>query len=73
MACCGKTKQIVEGYGNLIKGKKYEFTDERVRKCQKCKYRYWIKKTLWCSECKCFVPAKARVKENTCPKGLWEK
>lgn len=71
MGCCGKAKQIVEGYVNLVRGKKYEFTDDRVRVCQKCESNYWIKRTLWCSICKCFIPPKARVKENTCPKNLW--
>lgn len=75
MGCCGKTIRktgnIVKGIVTLMRGIKYEFTDGRVRICQKCEYNYWIKKTLWCSICKCFVPAKARVKEEKCPKGKW--
>jgi hypothetical protein len=73
MTCCGKIKQIAEGYSNLVMGVKYQFTDERVRICQGCEVNYWIGQSLWCSECKCFIPAKARVKENTCPKGKWER
>jgi hypothetical protein len=76
MGCCGKTirtaKNIAEGYTNLARGKKFEFTDGRVRVCQKCEFNYWLGKKLFCSICKCFVPAKARVKDNTCPKGLWK-
>lgn len=72
MTCCGKAKQIIEGYSNLVTGKKYEFTDDRIRVCQKCEDNYWIKRTLWCSICKCYIPAKARVKENLCPKGFWK-
>lgn len=79
MGCCGKAirkaKNIVKGYAALARGIKYEFTDSRVRICQKCEppagYNYWIGKTLWCSICKCFIPAKARVKEEKCPKGKW--
>ncbi len=78
MACCGKTKAVLKkgkhiaiGYMNLARGAKYEFTDDRIRACQKCDFNYWIKKTLWCSICKCFIPAKARVKKEDCPKGKW--
>ncbi len=84
MGCCGKivkqtrkvTKQamrIVEGYSNLVKGKRFEFTNERIRVCQKCGKNYWIGKKLFCSICKCFIPAKARVEENTCPEKKWRK
>ncbi len=72
MGCCGgKVKQIAEGYGNLIRGKKFPFTNERVRVCQNCELNYWIGKKLFCSECKCYIPAKARAHENTCPAGRW--
>jgi hypothetical protein len=71
MGCCGKAKQIVEGYSNLARGVKYEFTDSRVRTCQNCERNYWIAKTLWCSICKCFIPAKARVADAKCPEGKW--
>ena len=82
MGCCGgktiksgvkRVRQIATGYSALIRGKKYEFTDDRVRVCQKCDYRYWIGRTLWCSICKCFVPGAARVKDKTCPKNKWAK
>lgn len=33
---------------------------------------YSTGKKLCCSICKCFVPKKARVKEERCPKGKWE-
>ena len=74
MGCCGKTiKNMVVGYTKVIRGKKYEFTDSRVRICQKCQMNYWVKKTLWCSLCKCFIPAKARVKDEKCPIDKWDK
>ena len=49
MTCCGKTirkaKNIVVGYTNLVRGKKYEFTDGRIRKCQGCDEQTWMSKT----------------------------
>jgi len=78
MGCCGdkttkRIRQIATGYTNLFCGKKYEFTDDRVRTCQMCESNYWIGGKLFCSLCKCFIPAKARAVENTCPLGKWEK
>jgi len=77
MPCCGKTikkaRNIATGYTNLVRGKKYEFTDDRVRTCQKCDKNYWIGRTLWCSICKCFIPAKARVEDEKCSLGKWSK
>jgi len=77
MGCCGKivkiTGHVIEGYGNFVRGKRFEFTNERIKTCQKCEFNYWVKRTLWCSICKCYIPAKARVEENTCPKKKWRK
>ena len=79
MGCCGKTKRVIKigrniatGFTRLAAGVKYEFTDDRVRKCQQCEKNYWLGKTLWCSICKCFIPAKARVKDAKCPLGKWK-
>ena len=78
MGCCNKAKKVLIKGKNIVKGNvalaigiKYEFTDSRVRICQKCEYNYWIGRTLWCSICKCLVPAKARVEDEKCPKGFW--
>jgi len=77
MGCCGKgiktIKNIARGYTALALNIKYEFTDDRVRVCQKCDYGYWIAKTLWCRICKCSVPAAARAKDKKCPKNFWSK
>ena len=80
MTCCGKTKQIagkakniVKGFTALAIGKKYEFTDGRIAVCRKCDDNYWIGKSIWCSICKCNIPAKARVKDEKCPKDKWDK
>ena len=79
MSCCGKAKSVIEkagnivtGYTNYVRGVKYEFTDSRIRICQKCAKNYWIKKTLWCSICMCFIPGKARVEGEECPLGKWK-
>lgn len=71
-SCCRKkTKNIIKGYYRYVLGKKYKFADDRIRICQKCDKNYWIGRTLWCSMCKCFVPAKARVENETCPLTKW--
>jgi hypothetical protein len=78
MSCCSKTKEVVTktkhiavGFVRLARGTKYEFTDDRVRACRECPDNYWLGRSLWCRICKCFVPAKARVKEEMCPLGKW--
>lgn len=78
MSCCGKAKSVLKkgkaiatGYTNLVRGVKYEFADGRIRICQQCEKNYWIKRTLWCSICKCFIPAKARVEDEKCPLKKW--
>lgn len=89
MACCGKTirkvKQIATGYGNLVRGKKYEFTDDRIRACQKCNKNYWISRRLFCAirlrrfgstfwpDPFAFVPGFARIENEECFLGKWEK
>jgi len=76
MSCCGKSKlkklgNIAKGFKSLARGEKYEFTDSRIDICRECDKNYWIKRTLWCGHCKCFVPAKARVKDEKCPLNKW--
>lgn len=48
MGCCGSTikkvRQIATGYVNLARGKKHEFTDDRVRACQECDESTWLTK-----------------------------
>ena len=77
MGCCGKAKNIVRGFATLgrdvVIGKnKYEFTDSRVRVCQKCMQNEWRGRKLFCKECNCFIPAKARVPDEKCPLNKWE-
>lgn len=78
MGCCGKARNIVKGFAALATGKKYEFTDDRVRICQECDRNKWWFGLLFCRECKCFVPAKARVppgeaeaEDEKCPLDKW--
>ena len=122
MGCCGKKLVRVSGkVKNIAKGNitlalsfvlpafKFEFADDRIRACHKCKkqtwltaaeYLAWMKaqgittviknldvleklpelpkknhergRKLCCMICKCFVPAKAYVKEEACPLGKWQ-
>ncbi len=118
MGCCGDKlkaiKTISQAHAQFVyekvfrvSGKKYEWTDDRIRACHKCgkqtwmtrmEYIAWIcsnakdilrhiddlsilpelpklesrpKTKLFCMICKCWIPGKARVKENTCPENLW--
>jgi len=79
MTCCpkiknlmGKAQNIAQGYTRLLRGQKCACTDDRIRVCQKCADNYWIGRSLWCSICKCFIPAKARVDAEQCPLGQWK-
>ncbi len=72
---------IAQGFGSLgiekVTGKevlKYARTDERIAICRDCEFADWRnnKKRLWCAQCGCFVPAKARVENEKCPKGKWD-
>jgi hypothetical protein len=88
MSCCGKVKKVIEkslhiaqAYTSLavenISGKevmKYERTEERIEICRKCEFKNWKNnnRSLWCKLCGCYVPGKARIENENCPKGLWE-
>jgi len=45
-----------------------EERDKRIIKCKECEY---ISTLNFCSECKCFMPAKTWVKSRVCPIGKW--
>lgn len=85
---CGKVKKaattglhVAQGFTSLAVEKttgqevmKYEKTDSRIKICRTCEFNRWRNnnRSLWCKLCGCFVPAKARVKDEKCPKGFWE-
>lgn len=82
MSCCDKKviKKLVHKAANIVKGnvrvltgKKYEFTDDRIRACHECDEQYWLGRSLWCKICKCYIPAKARVEEEKCPLNKWDR
>lgn len=62
---------IVEGYANLIKGSKKELKNKRLIICKGCPYLNIH--TTSCSVCGCYLPAKASVPDEECPKGKWNK
>ena len=44
---------------------------ERIKVCEKCdKY---LSRAKICGACKCFVPAKSRLRYAKCPEDKWEK
>ena len=75
MGCCGKTvekvKHIATGFAKLALDIDRDMALKRIRICKDCDKIHWLGRTLWCSICKCFIPAKARVKNEKCPKGRW--
>jgi len=84
MGCCDKTKRIIvntatkashiaRGFTALAVGMKCPDTDWRIAVCRDCKKAWWKnnKRSLWCKKCKCFIPAKARVQEEQCPRDKW--
>jgi len=84
MSCCGK--KLVQKASHIVKGnamyaaysvgflpkEKYEYWRKRRDICKNCEYNKWILNKLFCSICKCFIPAKAMVKDEKCPKGFWK-
>jgi len=78
-----KGKNIATDYINLARGKKYEFTDGRVRICQTCDKNYWIGRALFClfrlrrfgktlwADPQAYVPGFARKEEEECYLGRW--
>jgi hypothetical protein len=80
MGCCDKLMTMAKKPINIAKGvtavavgKRYEFTDTRIRICHKCDKVKWIGRQIFCSICKCWIPAKARVEDEKCPEGRWSK
>ena len=43
---------------------------ERVKVCESCD-KYFLRAKI-CSVCKCFIPAKSRLRHQTCPEDKWE-
>ena len=52
MSCCGKAKSVIGkakniavGYSRLATGKRYEWTDDRIRVCQQCEKNTWMSRS----------------------------
>ncbi len=77
MSCCKKIRQagrIAKGFTRLAIGRKCPATDDRLRICRQCDRKdqqKWERRSLWCTLCGCYIPAKARVEEEACPLGKW--
>jgi len=66
-------RNIATAYYNLLKDKKYESTDERIKICQNCEFSKYFVSVLYCQICNCPIAAKSRLEKNTCPKNKWSK
>lgn len=68
-----KLEHIAEGFVNYALSFKRSPDNEievkathRLSVCAECEY----KKDLWCNDCGCYLPSKARSKSE-CPKNKW--
>ena len=68
--CKTKYQNIIEGYFRLlIKNEKSEkLAISRAMICGDCDK---ASKTNFCEECKCYIPAKIRAKDETCILNKW--
>ena len=57
----------------VVRKRKCPATDERLAICAACEHLKAIRKTTWCGICKCYIPAKARVEDEKCPLGRWQR
>lgn len=60
-------KGVVHGEGLLVFQEVY---DERIKTCEGCEF--FRKEDRRCSQCGCFMEAKARLKKAYCPVHKWE-
>lgn len=70
--CCGKKKfnagTVLKGFGYLASGRNGELSAERMKICNTCDQ---LRNGLSCNICGCFVDAKTRVPEESCPLNKW--
>lgn len=71
MGCCGKVKNIITGYKNLALNKNEAEAKRRIAICYECDKRRYLGRTMWCSVCKCYIPAAVRAEDKHCELGKW--
>lgn len=59
--------RIILGWWFFITNRNNDLAKKRLDVCVYCPYRVGVT----CGECGCFLQAKTRVPEETCPKNLW--
>jgi len=67
-------KNIIEGWKNLLGFKvmpeeQKAIVEQRAAICAGCEFRH--EHLDLCLVCLCYIPAKIRTVEDTCPKGKW--
>ena len=68
-----KILNIATGLTNLALRKKFPFTGERLEVCKGCEKGMFTKHKLICGVCHCWIQGKARVEDEKCPLGKWER
>jgi len=59
---------IILGWWYWITNANNKISKERLSICSVCP----IRKGMLCSDCGCVLQAKARLKEEECPRGFWK-
>ncbi len=80
-----KISNIIQGWGKHLTNQPLTETEKaRVKICEACPLKRYSSsiahfdgadiieiKGMLCGECKCYLPAKIRVKEEKCPLNKW--
>lgn len=62
-------KIILEGFFNLLTGKKTPESTKRIKICTTC--IFLKKRDNTCKKCGCYMPAKVKAEAAKCPVGKW--
>ena len=66
----GETVKFAKSGFNTVSNEEYE---ERMSICRSCPENEWDEKKSRCRKCGCFMLAKAKMAQATCPYGFWKK
>lgn len=64
----GQLNNIITGFKNLLTGKETPQEKKRLSICSKCPH---LKKSKRCGKCGCYVPAKVKAPQASCPIKKW--
>ena len=62
---------IITGWYRRLSGKKYDFSENRLKICMKCSYKEEFLGEEYCSCCGCPIRSKVLVEDEICLDGRW--